>query len=88
MELREESVRKFNASALFETAAAGLRHSRAPFPVERDCAESQSQQHSFARESRSFRKCFMRVGIYRLNVKHSEPAKNSAISRAGDVEAD
>jgi hypothetical protein len=28
-------------------AAAGLRHSRAPFPPERDCAESQSQQYQW-----------------------------------------
>jgi hypothetical protein len=27
-----------------DPAAAALRHSRAPFPAERDCAESQSQR--------------------------------------------
>ena len=37
-----------------DIAAAGLRHSRAPFPPERDCAESQSQQRDFARDPSFF----------------------------------
>src|SRR5215203_5997325 len=34
---------QFTAFERVSIAAAGLRHSRAPFPPERDCAESQSQ---------------------------------------------
>ena len=57
-----EGVRKSNASALIDIAAAGLRHSRAPFPVERACAESQAQQRSLPRELRFFRQRFMKIG--------------------------
>src|SRR5215203_1664513 len=35
---------QFTAFERVSIAAAGLRHSRAPFPPERDCAESQSQR--------------------------------------------
>jgi hypothetical protein len=40
-------LKRIGEIAAFERAdiaAAGLRHSRAPFPPERDCAESQSQR--------------------------------------------
>ena len=44
LEFRRKRVGEIATLERIDLAAAGLRHSRAPFPPGRDCAESQSQQ--------------------------------------------
>jgi hypothetical protein len=48
LEFRRKRTGEIAAFGRIYIAAAGLRHSRAPFLLERDCAESQSQQRDLA----------------------------------------
>src|SRR5215207_6427133 len=52
-------------------SAAGLRHSRAPFPPERDCAESQSQQRDLTRDPSFFSEMFYENRDIPKGLRHS-----------------
>jgi len=54
LEFRWKRIGEIAAFERINLAAAGLRHNRAPFRSERDCAESQSQQRDLARDPSYF----------------------------------